>query len=115
MVERCCLIFKVADDFRQAEHAHRDHHEADAVGELGNVEGVALHAGVHVRADQSPEQTEHDHADGVQQRSLREHNRGHQSEHHEREIIGRAKLERDLGERRGEESEQQGRDRAGEK
>ncbi len=36
---------------REAEHAHRDDHEADAVGELGNVEAEARHARVDVGAD----------------------------------------------------------------
>ena len=35
------LMLQVGDDFANAEHPHGDDHEADAVGELGQVEGVA--------------------------------------------------------------------------
>ena len=64
----------------------------------------------------SPEQqAEHDHADGVQQRTLRQHDGRDQAKHHQREIIRRAKLERRVGQRRRKQSEQKRRDRTGEK
>jgi len=45
------FVLKVANDFTEAEHSHRDRDETDAVGECRQVEGVALHAGVHISAD----------------------------------------------------------------
>jgi hypothetical protein len=34
-------LAEVGDDLAEAEDAHRDRHEADPVGQLGNVEAVA--------------------------------------------------------------------------
>ena len=44
---------------------------------------------------------------------LREHDGGDQAEHHQREVLGRAELERDLGERRREGRDDHRRERAG--
>jgi len=41
----------VDDDLGDAEQAHGDGGEVDAVAELGNVEGEALRAGIDVGAD----------------------------------------------------------------
>ena len=61
-----------------------------------------------------PEQdAEAHHGDRLEQRAARQHHRGDQPEHHQREIIGRAELERELGERRGEIGDHQRRDAAG--
>ena len=40
------------------EHAHGDDDEADAVGELGDAEGEALHAGIDVGADDAEQQAQ---------------------------------------------------------
>ncbi len=90
-------MLEVADDFTQAEHAHRHHHEVDAIGQLRHVEGVAWRAGIDVGADQAQQQAEHDHADRFQQRTMRQHHRGDQTQHHQREIFGRAEAQRQFG------------------
>ena len=55
-----------------------------------------------------------DHGERMQQRAVRQHDRGDKPEHHQREILGRAELQRDFGERRGEQRDQQRADGAGE-
>ena len=94
------LVFEVTGDLTKAEHAHGRHHEADAVGEFRDTEGEALCARVDVGADQSEQQPEQDHADRAQQRAVGQHDRRHESEHHERKILMRSELECQLGERR---------------
>ena len=56
------LLLEVADDLAEAEHAHRDRHEADAVGQLGDAEAVARDARVDVGADDAAQQPDEDHA-----------------------------------------------------
>ena len=46
------------EDFAEPEQADRDRHDADAVAELGNVEGIAEMAGHHVDADTAEQQPE---------------------------------------------------------
>ena len=55
----------------------------------------------------------HHHGDGLAQRAARQHDRADQAEHHQREVVGRAELERDLGERRREKRDHQRREAAG--
>ncbi len=111
---RRVLVLQVADDLAEAEHAHGDDDEADAVGQLRHIEREALGAGVHVGADQAQEEAEHDHADRVEQRALRQHDRRDQAEDHEREVLGRPELERERGERRANGGDQERGDGAGE-
>ena len=54
-------LAEIADDLADCEHADRYHDEADAVGELGDAEGEALHAGVHVGSDDAEEEPEYHH------------------------------------------------------
>ena len=61
------LVFQIASDLGQAEHAHGYHHEPDPVGELLNPEGKSLYSGIDIRTDQSQKQSQDDHA----QRQLR--------------------------------------------
>jgi hypothetical protein len=105
---------QVRDDLAIAEHAHRDRDEADAVGELGDVEAVARHARVHVGADQAQQQAEDDHADGLEQRARGQHHRADQAQHHQREVLGRAELEGQLGQGRREGGQHQRGHAAGE-
>ena len=56
------MLAQVHDDFAIAEDAHGNHDEADAVGELRNVEAETRHAGVDVGAHQAHQQAQKDHA-----------------------------------------------------
>ncbi len=58
-------------------------------------------AGIDIGTDQAQQQTEHDHADRVQQRAARQNQRGKEAQHHQREELRRSELERDLSKRRG--------------
>ena len=100
-------MVEVPDDLAEPEHAHRHHDEADAVGEVRDLEGEPLGAGRDVGPDQPEEEAEQHHADGVQQRALRQHDRRHQAQHHEREVLGRAEPERDRRQRRAERGDQE--------
>ena len=93
-------LAQVGDDFAEAEHAHGDDDEADAVGQLWDVEGEARRAGNDVGVDLAQQQAQHDHGDGLDQRARGQHHRADQAQHHQREVLGRAELEGQLGERR---------------
>ncbi|MDH6592308.1 hypothetical protein M2165_002197 [Variovorax sp. TBS-050B] len=90
---------EVGDDLAVAEHAHRHRDEAHAVGEFGNVEGIARHARVDVGADEADQEAQHDHADRLQQRAGGQHHRADQAQHHEREVLGGTELEGQFGQR----------------
>ena len=55
-----------------------------------------------------------DHGDRLEDRAARQHDREGEAHHHEREILGRAEDERELGQRRGQGRDHEGRDGAGE-
>ena len=93
---------QVADDLAVAENAHRDHDKADAVGQLGEVKAEARHARIDIGADQPQQQAEHDHRDGLEQRTRGQHHGADQAQHHQREVFGGAELESQLGQRRRE-------------
>ena len=60
------------------------------------------------------QQAQHDHRDRLDERAVREHHRGDEAQHHQREVVGGAELQRELGERRREARDEHGRDAAGE-
>ncbi|MNK94373.1 hypothetical protein D3C87_1145720 [compost metagenome] len=91
---------QVGNDLSVAEHAHGDGDEAQAVGQLRNVEAVARHARVDVGAHQAQQQADQDHADGLEQRARSQYHGTDETEDHQREVFGRAELERDLRQRR---------------
>ncbi len=93
---RVALVLEIGDDLAEAEHAHGDDDEADAVGELRQAERVARDAGVDVGADQPEQEPDHDHGAGVQERAAGQHDRGDETEHHQREVFGRAELQRHI-------------------
>ena len=75
--------------------AHGERHEVDAVVELGHAEGEARVAPLLTSVPTRPtQQAEHDHADRLDHRAVREHDRGDQAEQHQREIFRRAELAR---------------------
>ena len=105
---------EIADDFRKPEHTHRHRGEAQAVGELGDVEGHARGAGLDVGTDHREKQPHHDHRDRLQHRSFCQHHRKDKAKHHQREIFRRAESQCELGQRCAEDCDQYGRDAAGE-
>ena len=107
------LVLQVEHHVGDAEERHGERHEAEPVAELGQAEGEADDAGIHVGADEAEQDAEAHHGDGLDERAARQHNRGDETEHHQREIIRRTELERELGERRREEGDHQRRDAAG--
>ena len=113
-ISRRARLLQVAQDFAEAEHAHADDDEADAVGQFRNAPGHALGAGLEVRADHRQQQTRQDHGQRLEHRALGEHDREDQAEHHQREVFGRAEQQRERGQRRAERRHQHGRDAAGE-
>ena len=61
---------QVGDGLAEAEHAHGDDGEVDAVAELGNAESEARQAGIDVDADGAEQHAEQDHADGLDHRAV---------------------------------------------
>ena len=108
------LVLQVAQDLAQAEHAHAERHEVQSVGHFRHVEGEALGAGFDVAADQTQQQAQHDHGEGLEQRAAGQRHESDQPQHHQREVLRRAELKRHVGQRRGGDGEQDGRHRAGE-
>ena len=106
--------FEVDHDLGDAEQAHGDRREVDAVAELGDVEGEALRAGVDVGADQAEQQAEEDHGDRLDHRAAGQHHGGDQAQRHQRAIVGRAELLRHARQRLGEQHDDDRADRAGE-
>ena len=64
------MSFKVDHDLGDAEQAHGDGREVDAVAKFGDVEGEALGAGVDVGADQAEQQAEEHHGDRLDDRAV---------------------------------------------
>ena len=81
---------------------------------LRDAEGVARQPAVDVGADEPEQQADQHHADRLDHRAVRQHDRGDEAEHHQREIIRRVELLRDRGERRAERRDEQRADAAGE-
>ena len=106
-------MLEIEDHVGDAEKGHGQRDEAEPVGELGPAEGEADDARIDVGSDQPEQDAEAHHGDRLEQRAARQHHRRDQPEYHQRKIIGRAKLERELGQRRGEIGDHQRRDAAG--
>jgi hypothetical protein len=106
------FVLQVGDDVADAEHAHGDDDEVDAVGQLHHAERVALRAGVDVGADQPEQQAQDDHAQRVKDGAVGEDDRGYEAQHHQGEIFCRAEPQGQIGEKGCEEGDQQGADRA---
>ena len=106
-------LFEVVDDLGDAKHAHGERGEADAFGEGRDAERKALLAGIDVGADESEQQADDHHRDGLAQRAARQHDRADQPEHHQREVVGGLEFQRDLRQRRREQRDHQRGDAAG--
>ena len=106
------LVLQVAQDLAQAEDAHAERHEVQSVSHFRHVEGEALGAGFDVAADQTQQQAQHDHGEGLEQRAAGQCHGSDQPQHHQR--IPRTELKRHIRQRRGRDGEQDGRHRASE-
>ena len=113
--EHFSIVFRfgqVGNDLAITKHAHRHDHETYTVGEFGNVKAETCHARVHVRADQAHQEAQHDHGNRFEQGARSQYHRTNQAQNHEREIFGRAKLEREFCQRRRKGGQDQGTHRA---
>ena len=100
--EDFAVVFRlgqIRDDLAVAEHAHGNHHKANAVGELRNVKAETRHAGVDVGADQTQQQTQHDHGNRLEQRTRSQHHSADQAQHHQGKVFGRAEFKSQLSQR----------------
>ncbi len=86
------MSFEVDHDLGDAEQAHGDGREVDAVAEFGDVEGEALGAGVDVGADQAEQQAEEHHGDRLDDRAAGQHDGGDEAQRHQRAVVGRARI-----------------------
>ena len=107
-------VGEVGDDLRDAEHAHRERHEADAVEQIADAEGEAGVAGVDVGADEPQQHAEQNHAERLEHRAARQHDGKDEAQRHQREIVGRRELLGELGQRRRRDRNDDGRHAAGE-
>ena len=63
------LALEVAQDFGDAEDAHRERHEVQPVGIFRDAEGEARRAGIDVGADEAEQQAEHHHGQRLEDAS----------------------------------------------
>ena len=82
------VLLEIDDDLGDAEQAHGDRREVDAVAEFRNVEGEALGAGVDVGADQAEQQAEEHHGDRLGHRAAGQHDGRDEAERHQGAIVG---------------------------
>ena len=108
------LVLEVAQDLRDAEDAHRDRDEIDSGVELAEAEGEARRAGIEILPDHPEQKPEHDHRQRLQDRAVRERDRGDEAEHDQREIFRRPELQGRPRQRRRKEHQHQRGDCPGE-
>ena len=107
------FLLHVPDHLGEAENAHGDHDYADAIRQFRNIERIARHPRVDIRADEAAQESQTNHRDRLDQRARGQHDRADQAQHHQGKIFGRPELEGDFGERRCEGGHQQRRHAAG--
>ncbi len=95
------------------EHAHRDDHDVDAVGEQRNAEGEALLAGEGVGADQPDEQPERQRRQPAGDGRAEQGAHRHERHDHEGDVVGRAQLHGPVGDHRRQQRQRQRPDRPG--
>ena len=107
-------MIEIAQDLGDAEDAHGQHREVDAVGQERQAEGHALLAGLKIGADRREQNAEKDHRHGFQDRAVGEHDREDQAHDHQGEILRWAEQQRKAGEWLAKRRDDEGRHGAGE-
>jgi hypothetical protein len=74
------------------EDADRHRHEVQPVRIFADPEREARRAGVDIGADETQQQAERHHRERLDERAVRQRDRGDEADHHQREIFGRAEL-----------------------
>ena len=69
---------EIDEDLGHAEQAHRDRHEAEPVGELGEAEAVALDPRIHVHSNEPEQEPKSRHCDGLERAAAGQHDRAHE-------------------------------------
>ncbi len=108
-------LLEVLHDLADAEQAHGDADEADAVRQRVETHRVAQLSGVDVGADDAEQKAQHDHGDGLDGGTAGQNDGGDEAEHHERAIIRRPELLREARQRGAEQRDHQRCDASGEK
>ncbi len=104
---------QIAQDLREAEHAHGEDGDIEAVGDLGPAEGETLLAALEVGADGGEEDAHQDHGDRLRHRAARQHHGEHEAQHHEGEVVRRAEQQRPGRHRHGQRGDDEGGGAAG--
>ena len=94
------------EDLAQPEQPHRHRHDAEAVAQLLDVEAVAEMPGHHVDADAADEQADRGHQQGADERRGRHVGEEHEPQHQQRGVFRRPEAQREVGERRRHQREQ---------
>jgi hypothetical protein len=94
------------------EQAHRDHDDVDPVSELGDAEGEPLLAGGRVDADRADEQSDAERSEAPDLRRPQHRGHGDEGQHHDREVVRRAELDRELDDLGRDEGQREGADGA---
>ena len=76
-------VCEVGHDLGDAEHAHDEGHEADAIEQVTDAERKARVAGVDVGTDQPQQHAEEDHAKRLEDRAARQDHGEHETQHHQ--------------------------------
>ena len=96
-------------DLGDAEQAHHDGNEAEAVVEARNAEGEARRPADGIDPDHGNQQPEHRHGEPGQQRTATEAGDEAKADQHQREELRRTELQCHLRQRRGDDNQRNGR------
>src|SRR5690606_12439296 len=103
------------DELGNAEDADGDVNVVDAIEEVELAEGEARRSRIHVGADETEKQAEDDHRQRLDDRAMRERDGADKTEHHQGEVFGGLEAKGELGQRYGEDDDDEGGHCAGEK
>ena len=94
------------------EQADRDEHDVHAGEQLVDAEGQARLPRELVDADEADREPEGERQQPADERAPDQRGHRHEGQHHEREVLRRLQLDREVGDRLGEERQQDQADRA---
>ena len=98
-------LARCRENFAKPEQAHRDRHDADAVAQFLDVEGIAEMAGHHVDADTAQQQADTGHQQRARERCRRHVGEEHEAEHEKGGVFRRAESQSEGPERRRNQGE----------